>query len=263
MTNQRIDAAAPRFDAPGILEGTDRTQGMPAPEADVAAFEQAMEAGTAKLPVQKDVPQSAKEQLPQTGEPPKKAGSPDASGDADDAVQGGATDRADKRAADMQRAPADEVEAMFRAAELAAQPPHRAGEAASTAGMSAADSMTPPGGGTAPGDLDALVSRILVNAPAEGDAEVRIFLQTSAFPDTEIRIARDVLGRLAVHVAAGDPQAFQTLVASRADLVEALRRTEQTEPDVVIGRGRTDADEGAREDAAGRRSKGLDGLDGS
>ena len=102
-------------------------------------------------------------------------------------------------------------------------------------------------------ELDMLVERILVSRPESGGAEVRLILGGEMLNGTEIIIQRDGLGLLSVQLHAHEATAFQTLVASRSDLADALERFESGTVRVAVeysGEGRDESD-------AERRSKGL------
>ena len=98
-------------------------------------------------------------------------------------------------------------------------------------------------------DLDMLVERILVSRPESDGAEVRLILGGEVLNGTEIVIRRDSLGLLSVQLHAHEAAAFQTLVASRNDLADALERFENGSVRVTIEYG-GDSD-------AERRSRGL------
>lgn len=104
--------------------------------------------------------------------------------------------------------------------------------------------------------LEALAEQILVSSRDAGEAEVRIRLRDGVLPDTEIRLTRELSGRLVVRVVTGDPQTFQTLVSARNDLADALSATESRGVAVFVDRN------GPDDDAAGRRSRGLTDEDG-
>lgn len=104
--------------------------------------------------------------------------------------------------------------------------------------------------------LEALAEQILVSSRDAGEAEVRIRLRDGVLPDTEIRLTRELSGRLVVRVVTGDPQTFQTLVSARNDLADALSATESRGVAVFVDRN------GPDDDAAGRRSRGLADEDG-
>lgn len=104
--------------------------------------------------------------------------------------------------------------------------------------------------------FEALAEQILVSSRDAGEAEVRIRLRDGVLPDTEIRLTRELSGRLVVRVVTGDPQTFQTLVSARNDLADALSATESRGVAVFVDRN------GPDDDAAGRRSRGLADEDG-
>lgn len=92
--------------------------------------------------------------------------------------------------------------------------------------------------------LEALVSRILVSTPETGAPEVRLTLAGHALAGTEVSIARELDGRLAVKLSAGDPSAFQTLVAGRDDLARLLGAGERLPVNIQI-EAREDGSEGS------------------
>lgn len=104
------------------------------------------------------------------------------------------------------------------------------------------------------GDLNALVSRILVSSPEKGSTEVRLTLSDAALRGTEVTLLRDAAGMLSVKIVAADPRAFQTLVASRGDLVSALEAQESEGVSVVM-------EDGSDANDTRQRSRGLDALD--
>ena len=104
------------------------------------------------------------------------------------------------------------------------------------------------------GDLNALVSRILVSSPEKGSTEVRLTLSDAALRGTEVTLLRDAAGMLSVKIVAADPRAFQTLVASRGDLVSALEAQESAGVSVVM-------EDGSDANDTRQRSRGLDALD--
>lgn len=104
------------------------------------------------------------------------------------------------------------------------------------------------------GDLNALVSRILVSSPEKGSTEVRLTLSDAALGGTEVTLLRDAAGMLSVKIVAADPRAFQTLVASRGELVSALEAQEPGGVSVVM-------EDGADANDTRQRSRGLDALD--
>lgn len=104
------------------------------------------------------------------------------------------------------------------------------------------------------GDLEALVSRILVSSPEKGSTEVRLTLSDAALRGTEVTLLRDAAGALSVKIVAADPRAFQTLVASRGDLVSALEAQEPEGVTVVM-------EDGAGANDTRQRSRGLDAVE--
>lgn len=95
--------------------------------------------------------------------------------------------------------------------------------------------------------LEALVSRILVSTPETGAPEVRLTLAGHALAGTEVSIARELDGRLAVKLSAGDPSAFQTLVAGRDDLARLLGAGERLPVNIQI-EAREGGSEGSESD---------------
>ena len=108
--------------------------------------------------------------------------------------------------------------------------------------------------------LEKLVDRVLVSTPENGINEVRITLSdSSVLRGTNIQIARDLNGMLTVTLIADNSQAFQTLVASRADLTKML---ESTEKQGVIVNLQT-AEDGDNANDTDKRSRGLETLEDS
>lgn len=101
--------------------------------------------------------------------------------------------------------------------------------------------------------LESLVSRILVSSPDEAPSQVRITLNDNVLRSTEIVLTRDLSGALSVLVDCRDRASFQTLVASRNALVEALEAHEKGAVCVQMSDS-TESDEGD----TSRRSRGLD-----
>ena len=102
-------------------------------------------------------------------------------------------------------------------------------------------------------DLNELVSRILVNTPESGKAEVRLTLQDNVLRGTEISIARDNDGLLSVRIVTDNATSFQTLVASRNDLQAILQ---QQEGRIIVNVEMLDESDSEQNDSR-RRSKGL------
>jgi type III secretion system needle length determinant len=100
--------------------------------------------------------------------------------------------------------------------------------------------------------VEQLVQQILVSHPDQaGDREVRLVLQDSVLPDTEVRLSRGADGLLSVSLLTGRDDAFQTLVSAQSALQERLATHEQREVRVVVTQtqgGQTS------DDASGRRS---------
>ncbi|MDR2450674.1 MAG: hypothetical protein LBE85_02655 [Candidatus Accumulibacter sp.] len=105
--------------------------------------------------------------------------------------------------------------------------------------------------------IERLVEQVLVSRPGEaGDKEVRLMVRNSVLPDTEIRLSRGTDGLLSVTLATGRDDAFQTLVAARTELKQALdaRENREVRLTVVDTRGA-----GAEEGGSDRRSRGYRG----
>lgn len=140
------------------------------------------------------------------------------------------------------------VESLFRGVSMPG--------AAPTADISASAEV----GSAAPAQLDAerietLVSRILVNSPEKGASEVRLTLNDNILKGAEISITRDLSGNLSISLSTKDSAAFQTLVASRQELLESLEKTERGTVSVEV------RDDSSDEGNMQRRSRGLDGLE--
>ncbi|MDR2935058.1 MAG: hypothetical protein LBV70_04160 [Candidatus Adiutrix sp.] len=123
------------------------------------------------------------------------------------------------------------------------------------AGPAEAGAIAPPAG-TEPGLEElvrGLVGEILVS-PADQPGEVRLKVNESLLPGTEIILARDADGLLTVSLVSGRADSFQTLVAAQDSLKAALAAQERDGVRVTVSR--TEA--GAGEDgSAERRSRGL------
>jgi type III secretion system needle length determinant len=102
--------------------------------------------------------------------------------------------------------------------------------------------------------VEHLVDQILISHPdLAGDKEVRLMVKDSVLPDTEIRLARGTDGLLSVTLATGRSDAFQTLVAARAELKQALDTQEKLEVRITV----LDTREAGADDAdSNRRSRG-------
>lgn len=99
-----------------------------------------------------------------------------------------------------------------------------------------------------------LVERILVNAPEQGQGEVRLFLHQNVLLGTEIRIQRTVDGLLDVHIHTDNASSLQTIVSARDTLQKGLERLENTSIRLEI----THADQQeSQQDNQNRRSKGY------
>jgi type III secretion system needle length determinant len=100
--------------------------------------------------------------------------------------------------------------------------------------------------------MDQLVRQILVSHPDQaGDREVRLILQESVLPNTEVRLSRGADGLLSVSLLTDRDDAFQTLVSMQATLKNQLALHEQRDVRVVV----TNTQEGqGPDDASGRRS---------
>lgn len=79
--------------------------------------------------------------------------------------------------------------------------------------------------------IDTLVDRILLSQSKDGSSEIRISLNNSTLPDTEIRLVRGNDGQLTVHMLTNSASSFQTMVAAQ----DTLRlRLEQQEMNVRV-----------------------------
>ena len=104
--------------------------------------------------------------------------------------------------------------------------------------------------------MDKLVKRILVAEPVQGAHEVRLTMGEGMLQGAELSITRHADGQLAVKVSCQDAASFQTAVAARQGLIEALEaRGERVQ--VVVDRG--DAG-GGNEGDSRQRSKGLQAM---
>ena len=99
-------------------------------------------------------------------------------------------------------------------------------------------------------ELEILVDRILVSAAKDGMQEVRLTLSQSILAGTEIVLSRAVDGQLTVVLHCTDASAFQTLVASQADLQKMLEAHEAEGVNVSVNIHQESND-------AGRRSRGY------
>lgn len=96
-----------------------------------------------------------------------------------------------------------------------------------------------------------LVERILVSDPKSADQEVRIKLNESVLPDTEIRIIRHNDGSLHIQLNSENANSFQTLAAQQFELKTRLERIENSPIIVEVNsRNREESDRN-------RRSRGL------
>jgi type III secretion system needle length determinant len=122
--------------------------------------------------------------------------------------------------------------------------------------------MTSPVAQTAPAEaprtaemVDHLVDQILVSHPdTVGEREVRLRVNSSVLPDTEIRLSRGADGLLSVTLTTGRADSFQTLVAAQADLKQALDSRENREVRLVVSDAR---EAGAEDGNSDRRSRGY------
>lgn len=123
------------------------------------------------------------------------------------------------------------------------------------AGPAEAGPIAPPAG-PEPGLEElvrGLVGEILVS-PADQPGEVRLKVNESLLPGTEIILARDPGGLLTVSLVSGRADSFQTLVAAQGALKDALAAQEGEGVRVTVSR----AEAGAGEDGStDRRSRGL------
>jgi type III secretion system needle length determinant len=125
-------------------------------------------------------------------------------------------------------------------------------DALATSTPQSAEVQAKPAAGLDAVNLNELVSRILVNTPDNGKAEVRLTLQDNVLRGTEISITRDTDGLLTVRITTDNAASFQTLVASRNDLQAILQQQEGRMVNVQM------LDESQREqNDSRRRSKGL------
>lgn len=96
-----------------------------------------------------------------------------------------------------------------------------------------------------------LVERILVSDPKSADQEVRIKLNESVLPDTEIRITRHNDGSLHIQLNSENANSFQTLAAQQFELKTRLERIENTPIIVEVN------SQNREESDRNRRSRGL------
>lgn len=128
-----------------------------------------------------------------------------------------------------------------------------AGRMGGQASVAAPETVPVEGAGD---NLDKLVERILVAERAQGAQEVRITLGDGMLKGAELSIMRHADGQLAVRVSCMDAASFQTAVAARQGLTDALEaRGERVQ--VVVDRG--DASDGNEGDER-RRSQGLQAI---
>lgn len=130
--------------------------------------------------------------------------------------------------------------------------PARAGDAAGIFPSSSVPQAA-SGGAASNEALQALVSRILVSSPDAGPAAVRLTLAGQLLGGTEVTLMRGADGALAVKLAAGDPAAFQTLVAGRDDLARLLSAGERMPVSIQI-----ESEQDAQDDEHDRRSRHED-----
>jgi type III secretion system needle length determinant len=108
-------------------------------------------------------------------------------------------------------------------------------------------------------DSEKMVSRILVSDPVHSpNNQVRLSLNDSFLPGTEVLIRRDNDGLLTVSFTSSDAGSLQTLLAARPALKEALDQTENREVRLTIVGGDDASGDG---DARDRRSKGYVGFE--
>jgi type III secretion system needle length determinant len=125
-------------------------------------------------------------------------------------------------------------------------------EGSSTPQKPAIEAGVPSASGAQVDMVERLVRQILVSHPDQvGDREVRLVLQDSVLPNTEIRLSRGADGLLSVSLLTDRDDAFQTLVSAQAGLKEQLSAHEQYEVRVVVTNTQGSQ---ASDDAAGRRS---------
>jgi len=106
-------------------------------------------------------------------------------------------------------------------------------------------------------ELESLVSRILVSSPEKGSTEVRLMLEDSVLKGTEISLVRDASGALQVKIFCSDSMTFQTLVASRNNLLETLNSRETAPVKVEMNEAERENQDAGDDDNPERRSQGL------
>ena len=110
-----------------------------------------------------------------------------------------------------------------------------------------------PAGGDLDGLVDDLVQRILVSDPKSGaPAEIRLQLNDSILPDTQIMLQRGPDGLLSVLLATGNASSMQTLVSAQQSLREQLEKHGPV--DVRVS---STSESGQGDNDANRRSQGL------
>ena len=111
----------------------------------------------------------------------------------------------------------------------------------------------PPVGGNLDELVDDLVQRILVSDPKSGaPAEIRIQLNDSILPDTQIMLRRGPDGLLSVLLSTGNASSMQTLVSAQQSLREELEKHGPV--DVRVG---SSEESRQGDNDANRRSQGL------
>lgn len=93
-----------------------------------------------------------------------------------------------------------------------------------------------------------------MSRPESGQTEVRLQIQDAVLKNTEITLARDAGGQLAVRIHTTDAAAFQTIVSARAEL-EARLSGRETLPVIVELQKDTDREENDARHAS--RGRGL------
>ena len=113
-----------------------------------------------------------------------------------------------------------------------------------------------PGQVTSPDDVlriaDSVVERILVSDPRHSaNSQVTItFNSSSALPQTDITLRRDLDGLLSIIVSANNPKSFNRLVEAREQIIEGVQKYEDREVRFILN--------GANEHMAQNHSKGDD-----